>query len=111
MNILLMWLMMLQVTPDVNKMYTFAQCQEIAKQTTIVDEWVVPEPKGDLHSQLCHKDFVRFWRLLVDGQTGPWYKYNKTDDHFLKDWAAKIRKGQYEGSKIQWFALEGKLPK
>lgn len=67
----------------------------------------LPDPPHEL----CHKDFIRFWRLTLDGHPGDWHNYNKAEDRFLKDMQVRIYKGQYSNSKLEWFALEGKLPK
>lgn len=64
-------------------------------------EWVVPDLPDALHAQLCHKDFLRFWRIKASGGTGNWHLYNEEDKAFLSRWKEAV----------QWTALEGKLPK
>lgn len=62
-----------------------------------VNEWVAPDPPEALHAQLCHKDFVRCWRI----RGGDWHIYHDEDKAFLSQ----------NRDVIQWFALEGKLPR
>ena len=102
-----------QVQMDSNKLYTYAQCVQLVTEANRqqTDEWVEPELTDKQHVELCHKDFVRFWRINYDGKKGFWHKFNDEDKKFLADTAARIKSGQYENSKIEWFALEGKLPK
>ncbi len=71
------------------------------------EELKLPAPPHEL----CHKDFVRFWRLTLDGHAGDWHNYNKSEDRFLREMQVRIYKGEYTDSKLEWFALEGKLPK
>lgn len=73
-----------------------------------VQTWAAPDPPDH---DLCHKAFVRFWRLRIDGKTGDWHLYHAEDKQFLAEMAGRIVSGQYAGAKIEWFALEGKLPK
>jgi len=70
----------------------------LAQTPEPANEWLLPDLPDTLHAQLCHKDFVRFWRIK-DG--GDWHLFNKEDAKFLKEWRGTV----------QWFALEGKLPK
>jgi len=65
----------------------------------------------DVEHDLCHKDFIRFWRMTLDGQKGNWHLYNEEDKHFLDDVQRRINSGQYGGSKVEWVAIEGRLPK
>lgn len=68
-----------------------------AGQDAATNEWLPPDPPEALHVQLCHKDFIRCWRI----RGGDWHIYHDEDKAFLS---------QNRGV-IQWFALEGKLPK
>src|SRR5207302_1290829 len=61
--------------------------------------------------ELCHKDFLRFWRMTLDGHKGNWHLYNEEDQKFLKDMQVRIHNGQYVNSRIEWFAAEVNLPK
>jgi hypothetical protein len=61
--------------------------------------------------ELCHKDFLRFWRLTLDGHKGNWHLYNEEDHRFLSDMQVRIKNGQYVNSRIEWVAMEGRLPK
>ena len=78
------------------------QQQEEQKQEMLK----LPDPPHEL----CHKDFIRFWRLTLDRHKGNWHLYNEEDRRFLSDMQARIYKGQYVNTKIEWAALEGKLP-
>ncbi len=66
----------------------------------------LPDPPHEL----CHKDFIRFWRLTLDGHKGNWHLYNEEDHRFLNDMQVRIHNGQNVNSKIEWLAMEGKLP-
>lgn len=63
--------------------------------------WIPPEMPADLHAQLCHKDFLRFWRIRTHGEQGNWHLYNEEDKFFLSHWKEQV----------EWTAVEGRLPK
>lgn len=65
----------------------------------------------ELPAKLQGKDFVRFWRLILEGNKGNWHLYNAEDTRFLSDIQKRIESRQYSGSRIEWFVMEGKLPK
>jgi hypothetical protein len=66
-----------------------------------VNEWALPELPDKLHAELCHKDFLQFWRLKSVSGGGNWHLYNVEDKAFLSRWKETV----------QWTAIEGKLPK
>lgn len=76
-------------------------CLGLFAQEASVNEWVLPELPDALHAQLCHKDFLRFWRLKAQGGKGNWHLYNEEDKAFLSRWKEAV----------QWTAIEGRLPK
>ncbi len=65
------------------------------------NEWIAPELPDSFHAQLCHKDFLRFWRIRTHGEKGNWHLYNEEDKGFLSRWKEKV----------EWTAIEGRLPK
>ena len=71
----------------------------LAAQTE--NTWVLPELPDELHAQLCHKDFLRFWRIKTHGERGNWHLYNDEDKMFLSRWKEAV----------EWTVIEGKLPK
>ena len=64
-------------------------------------EWIPPDPPAEMHAALCHKDFLRFWRIKTGGERGNWHLYNDEDKFFLKHWKEAV----------EWTAIEGRLPK
>jgi hypothetical protein len=83
------------------------QNQALEQEAQKQEEIKLPETPHEL----CHKDFLRFWRLTLDGHKGNWHLYNEEDHRFLSDMQVRIHNGQYVNSKIDWIALEGSLPK
>jgi hypothetical protein len=56
----------------------------------------------DDHLELCHKHFLRFYRLHMDSGKGMWHLYNEEDDkRCLDEVQRKISNGEYIHTKIE----------
>ena len=87
------------------------QSSAVGKPTR--ESWAPLDPPDSAHSQLCHRDFLRLWRLITtypDHGHGNWHLYNPEDD---RKFVEEVATGKWPAYRIEWFAvpMDAPLPK